>query len=100
MITLRYNMNDGEWQMKLCSLPHHSPPVVWPSSQEPLEQYKSVVQWLGIPDLESLKLLRRTMVYLFYCWEPRLLTTAFTEPRAFPSFFNFNFFKLKDNCFI
>ena len=61
MITLRYNMNDGEWQMKLCSLPHHSPPVVWPSSQEPLEQYKSVVQWLGIPDLESLKLLRRTM---------------------------------------
>ena len=61
MITLRYNMNDGEWQMKLCSLPHHSPPVVWLSSQEPLERYKSVVQWLGIPDLESLKLLRRTM---------------------------------------
>ena len=61
MITLRCNMNDGEWQMKLCSLPHHSPPVVWPSSQEPLKRYKSVVQWLGIPDLESLKLLRRTM---------------------------------------
>ena len=30
----------------------------------------------------------------------RLLTTAFTEPRAFPYFFNFIFFKLKDNCFI
>ena len=49
-------MNDGEWQMKLYSLAHHSLPVVWP-----MDRYKSVVQWLGIPDLESLKLLRRTM---------------------------------------
>lgn len=60
-VITRAMRTDGEWQLKHHLLAHHSPPVVWPSSQQPMERYKSVVQWLGIPDLESLKLLRRTM---------------------------------------
>ena len=43
--------SDGERQMKLSSLTHHSPPAVWPSVLQDTDRARG----LGTPDVEGTK---------------------------------------------
>ena len=51
------NASGGEWQMKLCSLVHLSPPAVRPGSSQAMDQYQSAAHGLRTPVVNEIFLL-------------------------------------------